>query len=580
MAGPCKRSGSRYWWYRKGTPTDILNRKDELAGLGIKVPTQVWRSLKTENRKEAERTYAAVSAKFEQQWELWRRILDSDYVELRHKQITALAGAVGKAVLQANEDEPGEAPGPPQMVLDFFIRYASALYPPSEVYMGDPVRDFRAEISAVPPARLASYLAAEQAASTGWRQAWLEAVRIVLQDYYKALGSEGLDKALADYGIAVDADTRTRLEERTAHFVKKAYASLHAQLDDDEPDYREPEWVTKLPEFVRLPPTSAPKPSASRHSGKSFEDLLDRWKAVHERSNKAAATLKRYPPAWFSLKEFVKHDRPLDITIEDLRNWREWLLTVKDLKPTTVKKVHITAIKTIYNTAFDDGLLSASPAKELKPPSFKTIKTRENYFTASEAKAILTAATSVYAKPGRHAAFTLRALRWIPWICAYTGARVSEIAQLRKEDIESTEFGAFFLLTPEAGTIKTGVYRRVPVHEHLVEQGFLKAVEKLPNGPIFYNPKRTSSTPWAEAGSDVADFVREVAGVTDPSIQPNHAWRHLFKTMCRHVGIETYWHHAFTGHSHDTSGDEYGDGTDQALRREMDKFPRFEIEES
>jgi integrase len=44
--------------------------------------------------------------------------------------------------------------------------------------------------------------------------------------------------------------------------------------------------------------------------------------------------------------------------------------------------------------------------------------------------------------------------RWIPLICCYTGARLNEICQLRKQDVE--QLGNFFLtaiVTPSAGLL-------------------------------------------------------------------------------------------------------------------------------
>jgi hypothetical protein len=44
------------------------------------------------------------------------------------------------------------------------------------------------------------------------------------------------------------------------------------------------------------------------------------------------------------------------------------------------------------------------------------------------------------------------------------------------------------LITPEAGTVKGGHARVVPLHEHLVAQGFLKFLESRGKGPLFYKP--------------------------------------------------------------------------------------------
>ena len=103
-----------------------------------------------------------------------------------------------------------------------------------------------------------------------------------------------------------------------------------------------------------------------------------------------------------------------------------------------------------------------------------------------------------YSKP--RSAFE-RAKRWAMWLCAYSGARAGEITQLRGTDVQKR--GAFYImrLTPDAGTVKTRQARVVPIHEHLIEQGFIAFVEGVGKGPLFYNERekagRTSdpSTP-------------------------------------------------------------------------------------
>lgn len=73
-------------------------------------------------------------------------------------------------------------------------------------------------------------------------------------------------------------------------------------------------------------------------------------------------------------------------------------------------------------------------------------------------------------------------------LCAYTGARVGELTQCRAGDVEwrpsdqrALEGAEYPVLriTPEAGTVKTGKARTVPVHPHLVEMGLLHYVEAV-----------------------------------------------------------------------------------------------------
>ena len=68
----------------------------------------------------------------------------------------------------------------------------------------------------------------------------------------------------------------------------------------------------------------------------------------------------------------------------------------------------------------------------------KAKRARPKGFTHEEATAILRTAKAITSNAGWGKVYNIRARRWIPWICAHTGARVGEIAQLRKEDFKET----------------------------------------------------------------------------------------------------------------------------------------------
>jgi hypothetical protein len=81
-------------------------------------------------------------------------------------------------------------------------------------------------------------------------------------------------------------------------------------------------------------------------------------------------------------------------------------------------------------------------------------------------------------------------------------------------------------LTPDAGPIKTRQTRIVPIHEHIIEQGFLDMVRRVGSGPLFYNldetpranvdPLEPSRSRAATARAHLSDWVREL-GVKDPA---------------------------------------------------------------
>jgi hypothetical protein len=69
---------------------------------------------------------------------------------------------------------------------------------------------------------------------------------------------------------------------------------------------------------------------------------------------------------------------------------------------------------------------------------------------------------------------------------------MGELTQLRGVDIIQQDGIHAIKISAEAGTTKAGKARTVPLHEHLIKQGFLAFVETNGKGPLFYNePERT-----------------------------------------------------------------------------------------
>jgi integrase len=75
----------------------------------------------------------------------------------------------------------------------------------------------------------------------------------------------------------------------------------------------------------------------------------------------------------------------------------------------------------------------------------------------------------------------------------------------------------------------------------------------------------------------LAKWVRKDLKITDPAIQPNHAWRHTFKGICLEAGIEERAADYMQGHAPKGQGRRYGANTIPALANQLSKFPRFEF---
>jgi integrase len=150
------------------------------------------------------------------------------------------------------------------------------------------------------------------------------------------------------------------------------------------------------------------------------------------------------------------------------------------------------------------------------------------------------------------------------------------MVQLRKQDLRHESDMWIITITPEAGTVKNKEAREVPLHPHLVELGFVKFVQASADGYLFIAKAEGNPSGRLQATKNrVTEFVREV--VTDPRVQPNHAWRHLFKTIAREVEIQDTVMDAICGHAPDTVGKSYGDVTIRAKAKGMTKFPRFQL---
>lgn len=313
-------------------------------------------------------------------------------------------------------------------------------------------------------------------------------------------------------------------------------------------------------------------------------ELFEAW--VKER-RPAASTINRWRAVFIEMdREFTGRD-VATITDDEAIAWKGKLVT-EDRSPRVVNDVWLNAASTVFKWALTNKKIKSNPFAGVKVATpRKARKTREREFADDEWKTILSASLqpSTTGLSAHHAA----ARRWVPWVCAYTGARPGEVTQLRSEDVYQHSDGTWLMrITPEAGTVKGFSAREVPLHEHLIEQGFADFTTRA-SGPLFYDPamkRKKSEDPTnpsqplpVKVRNRLAQWVREL-GVTDKNISPNHAWRHTFKRRCARVGIEKRIRFGMCGHSSDDVGDEYETPTLQDLIVEMRKFPRYAVDGS
>lgn len=322
----------------------------------------------------------------------------------------------------------------------------------------------------------------------------------------------------------------------------------------------------------------------AREAAAEAVPLMDLFNGYVAERKPDPATVKRWRPVIDRLKEHLGHDDATLITAKDLVAWKDALLaeTVKGGKqrdPKTVREVYLAAVKVVLGWGAENHRLPSDPSKDVTVRVPKRVRTRDPGFSDAEARTILSSAL----KPVPDALSPKHALarRWVPWLCAYTGARVNELTQLRAEDVTQIEGHWTVKITPEAGGVKSGAFRLVPLHQHLIEQGFLAVVEQQKSGPLFYDPElgrggKEGNPHHKKVGERLAKWVREI-GVSDPAVMPNHGWRHRFKTTARRIGMDVEVRDAIQGHALVTEGQKYGHFPVDVLAAAVAAIPKFQL---
>lgn len=385
-----------------------------------------------------------------------------------------------------------------------------------------------------------------------------------------------VDNILLERSIVTDEASRMRLIQEADKAFRQSIGELLKRSGGDySPD----------PKANRFPSVAAQNGAQeAQQEGISTRALFKLWERDHLAEGKSAKTVGDFRQKLESLIEYVGHDDALRVTAENIADWCDQLKHDKGLAGRTVSQGYLAAVKVVFGLAVEKRKLKANPAKDVAVRFSKKAITRPKGFTDAEAVAILKATLAPPDTLGdRRTEANKRAIRWAPWICAFTGARIAEATQLRTEDLIEEDGVQCLRITPDAGSVKTGRYRVVPIHPQLLEMGLVEMIRALPPGPIFYGGevRRKAADPLTRArnaGAKVGQWVRDVVKITDTRIQPNHAWRHRFKTVARDCRIDVEVRDAIQGHEDGRAASSYGDVTVKAKWAAVQRLPHYHVQ--
>ncbi|MCZ8036257.1 MAG: tyrosine-type recombinase/integrase [Novosphingobium sp.] len=540
LVRPVKRTGSSHHQFVQRIPRDVRSR---VVGMTLRIPLgdgviekaisakaqDVRFSLGTANPPDVKARTAVAQAYLESVWEGVRNARDNGPIRLRQDQIAALSGELYTTFIRAFDAEPGS----PERWKRVIAEVDEAMRSRVPLEYGVP----QSEI--VDPERAAAM--------------------------ERAFGRSA-DELLATKALIIDTDSRARLLEAIARVKREVALVLERRAGGD---YAPDPGAAKFPAW-QAPATASTAPKAKQAAtaggGKtSLTGILADWWKEAQATGRKLSTYESYSHTVDGVVAFLGHDDATRVTPEDVVGFKDHRLasvsprTGKPISPKTVKDSDLAALKTLFGWAVANKRLPGNPTEGITIKLGKRRRTRPPHFTDEEAKALLVAADAH--QQGRENPKTFAAKRWVPWLCAYTGSRVGEMVQLRKQDVKKQGDLWVIHITPEAGTVKTDEARDVVMHEHLVEKGFPTFVQSSPDEYLFITPKRGSPVrgPLRSRKNDLIEHARET--VKDPNVAPNHGWRHRFKTVGMEAGIDHRVLDAIQGQSARTVAETYGEVT-------------------
>jgi integrase len=338
-----------------------------------------------------------------------------------------------------------------------------------------------------------------------------------------------------------------------------------------------PMWVrpfaqTPLAQLLGITtPDGQQKPA---RGGASFEHLLDAW-SKEKGPTLPRKTLLDFGRAVRRLTEAFPDRDAETLTKRDLVAHKDAMLA-DGLSGKAVAN-SLAVVRAIFNS----GIANSRLDRLDNPASGITINQAIDHSAArlpysdADARVILTVCE----------AETTPSRRWLLPVLIYSGARLSEIAGLRRADVADHGGAVGWVIDIRATSARRlknlGSARSVPVHKALSCRfgsggGFTEYVQTIddPEAPLFPDLQPdTFGSRGGTASKRIGRWLRKATGITDPRLTI-HSARHRFADVLRDAGVQTALAYQLTGHAGLGVGARYGRGASLlTLRQAIDLLP-------
>lgn len=403
---------------------------------------------------------------------------------------------------------------------------------------------------------------------------------------FQSIGKGSIPESVRD---TYRAELKAHLRERYGWeaVANESLEALLVQFESDLPsiardlealaegDYRDREWLLARPRGGdALKSNKLSASSSINNAGQvTFTKLAESWE---EGRGPSSASVRAYKGRLKSFTGMLGHDDAARVTRDDVHRWVDAMREAAKISDETIRD-RLAALSALLRWGVEQRLLERNVAQhvKLRRRLNESLKKARRDFTDKEAALILTKAK------GREGF-----LRWGPFVMAYAGLRVGEVAQLRRQDVVRERGGKAdewtIIIDPEAGHVKGHKRREVPVHSALAKEGFIAFVQACGAGsrlfPELYAQKERAKFPHKVSNHASAVMSRWVRGkdvlhTEDKSISPSHSWRHFFNTRSREHDVDREVRKTMVGHSDDHVAESYGSTNASTKRRQIEKLP-------
>ncbi len=376
------------------------------------------------------------------------------------------------------------------------------------------------------------------------------------------------------------------VEHRSKVADSEAMAALVLQLELQREAIEDvsrtyPERVAKLtakralialnPPVTHDAATGIKTPTAnSRAARRRIADALEAWSEI-PRPPKTVAAFTRHAKQFTAMADdpiLDSFDKAAAIRFKN--SLQTWAIETKKTARTADNV--LVSVRALFNVARDRGWISGNPLERLSVEvGGKESEPREPWTLEELSVLFDDPIWTLHELPNDRKAGG-EAAYWIPLIACYSGARVSEIAQLWKDDLlfeSGAEVIEFRDNTDREQRLKTdGSWRAVPIHSELLRLGLAAYVATLPAGSLFpYLPTEGDNGAGGQFSQWFGDFKR-AKGFTS-SAKTLHSFRHLVATELRLAGATDAQADAITGHAGEGVGRKVYAAT---IRREANRL--------